>query len=140
MSTRPILAVFTLAAALAAPSASHAEPEKNRAPCFLDGSRIAAVKPHYAKSVLGRAALRRLRGAEVQLVPAAGLSPERLEAHLLRLLQAPRREPLPACLTDVGHVHIESDPLGNASSVQLIARDPDDAEQVFRRVQRLVNE
>jgi hypothetical protein len=140
MSTRSIFAAFAVAAALAAPIAASAEPRADRAPCFLGASRIASVKPFYAKLALGGVALRPLRGAEVQLVPAPGLSPARLGADLERLLQSRRREPLPACLTNVGHVHIESDPLGSASSVQLIARDPNDAEQVFRRAQRLVNE
>jgi hypothetical protein len=140
MSTRQVLAALTLATALAVPNASRAEPPADGAQCFLEDSRVLSVKPYYGKSRFGRADLQPLRGAEVQLVPRIGLSSERLEAELEQLLQSPRREPLPACLTDVGHVHIESDPLGNASSVQLMARDPNAAEQVFRRAQRLVNE
>jgi hypothetical protein len=145
MSIQPIPHAFVLTcavaltAAFAAPDAPGAEPDEP-APCFLDGSRVASVSPYYGKQALGRAVLRPLLGAELELVPAIGLSSQQLEAHLEQLLRAPRRQPLPACLTDVGHVHIESDPLGGAASVQLIARDPDDAEQVFQRVQRLVNE
>jgi hypothetical protein len=140
MSNRQVLAAFTLATAFAVPNASRAEPPAGGAPCFLEDSRVFSVKPFYGKSSRGEAELRPLRGAEVHLVPRIGLSSQRLGAELERLLQSPRREPPPACLTDVGHVHIESDPLGNAASVQLIARDPNDAEQVFRRAQRLVNE
>jgi len=140
MSTRPIFAAFVLAAALAAPTAARAETPADGAPSFFGASRIASVKPYYAKSTLGRAALRPLRGAEVQLVPAPGLSSERLGAQLERLLQFPRKWPPPPWLADVGHVHIESDALGNASAMQLIARDPSDAEQVFRRARRLVDE
>jgi hypothetical protein len=140
MSTRQVLTAFTLATALAVPNASRAEPPAEGAPCFLEDSRVFSVKPLYGKSRLGKAELQSLRGAEVHLVPRIGLSSERLEADLERLLRSPQREPLPACLTDVGHVHIESDPLGSAASVQLIARDPNDAEQVFRRAQRVVNE
>jgi hypothetical protein len=140
MSTHPILFAFAFATALAVPTAARAEPNPDRAQCFLRDERILSVRPYYERSTLGTAIVHPLRGAEVQLAPMVDLSSERLQASLQQLLRSPRREPLLACLADVGHVHIESDPLGSASTVQLIARDPKDAEQVFRRAQRLVNE
>lgn len=138
MSTRQILSALTLATAFAVPHAAQAEPRSDRAACFLEDAHFSSVRPYYGKPALGRATLRPLRGAEVQLAPARQLSSTALEAQLERLLRHPRRGPLPVCLLDVGHVHIESDPLGNAASVQLIARDPSDAEQVYRRAERLV--
>jgi hypothetical protein len=138
MSTHQVRTAFALATALAVPRPSHADPNPDRAPCFLDADRVVSVKPYYGTSGLGRAELQPLRGAEVELAPAIWLSSARLEGQIVRLLQTPRREPLPECLTGVGHIHIESDPLGNASSVRLIARDPNDADRVFRRARRLV--
>ena len=140
MSTHQFLAAIALATAFAVPTVSQAELNPDRAPCFLEETRVLSVKPYYGKSRLGKAELMPLRGAEVRLATGIGLSSDRLRERLQQLLQAQRRGPLPACLIDVGHVHIESDPLGNASTVQLVARDPDDAEKVFRRAQRLVNE
>lgn len=131
---------MALATAFAVPDVSQAELNPGRAPCFLEETRVLSVKPYYGKSRLGRAELLPLRGAEVQLATAIGLSSDRLRDRLQQVLHSQRRGSLPACLIGVGHVHIESDPLGNASTIQLVARDPSDAEKVFRRAQRLVNE
>jgi len=139
MSTPSLLFTLALATALAAPSAARAEPRSGKTPCFLAGGRIERVKPYYGRSTLRDAALRPLRGAEVLLAPATRLSSEHLEERLERLLESRRRAPLPACLQDVGHVHIESDTLGRVASVRLIARDPSDAEDVFHRARRMVN-
>jgi len=139
MSSRPFPFAVAIAATLAIPSLSRADTSVNPSQCFLDDSRLVAVTPYYGKPTLGRATLQTLRGAELQLLPSAGLTAEDLEARLQRLLEAREREPLPRCLNDVGHVHIESNPLGEASSVTLIARDPEQAEQVYRRARLLLD-
>jgi hypothetical protein len=120
------------------PAESHAESMAGRAPCFLeDETRVVSVRPYHGKATLERAALV-LQGAELELLPAPGLTADDLQARLQRVLRARQREPLPVCMVGVGHVHIGSNPMGEASSVTLIARDPKDAEQVFHRAQLLV--
>lgn len=140
MPTRQFPIAIAIVAALAAPGASRAEATPSRASCFLDDSRVLSVLPYYEEPSLGRAGLRSLRGAEVQLAPVSRVTTEYLEEVLQRLLGAPNSAPLPACLLDVGRVHIESTPLGEAASVTLIARDPKDAEQVFLRTRRILDE
>jgi hypothetical protein len=132
---------FTLAliAAFALPHASRAESTSDSARCFLDPQSVYTVKPYYGPPKIRRNSLEPLRGAEVQLVPEVGLSSEMLAARLKRLLRASERGGLPGCLLDVGHVHIGSNPRGDAESVMLIARDPGDAQQVLRRAQWLVD-
>lgn len=139
MSTRQLPFALAVVAALV-PSSSRAETTADHTPCFLDDSRVVAVRPYYGKPTLGKAALQTLLGAEVELMPAMGLTADYLEARVQRLLEAREREPLPACLIDVGHVHIESTPLGEASAVTFIARDRDHAEQVYRRARLLLDE
>ena len=133
---------FAIAVAIAAtlPSVSRADSSASSAACFLEDSRVVAVTPYYGKPTLGGAALQTLRGAELQLLPSTGLTAEHLQARLYRLLDAREREPLPGCLSGVGRVHIESTPLGEASSVTLIAREPEHAERVYRRARRLLDE
>jgi len=140
MSTRQLSSAIIIAAAFAVPVAARADATPNAGHCFLDESRVVAVTPYYGKRTLGAVDLQPLRGAKVQLVPTTGFTAEHLEERLQELLEARQQEPLPTCLVDVGHVHIESTPLGEASSVTLIARDPSDAEQVFRRARHLVGE
>lgn len=140
MSTRQLASAIVVAAAFAVPIVARAEATDSPAQCFLDESRVVAVTPYYGKRALGSAELQPLRGAKVELMPSVRLTAEQLQKRLYELLDASQQEPLPACMADVGHVHIESTPLGEATSVTLIARDPSDAEQVFRRVQRWVDE
>lgn len=139
MSTRQFAIAVAIAATLGVPSVSHAD-TPNSSSCFLDDGRVVAVTPYYGKPKFGGAALQTLRGAQVQLMPTTGLTSEYLEARLQRLLDARQHEPLPGCLIDVGHVHIESTPLGEATSVTLVARDPSQAEKVYRRARLLLDE
>lgn len=139
MSTRQFSFAVAVAATLVVPSVSHAD-SPNAGQCFLDEARLVAVTPYYGKRVLGGTDLQTLRGAELRLQPTAALTTEELEARLHQLLDAREHEPLPGCLIDVGQVHIESTPLGEASSVTLIARDAKQAEQVYRRARLLLHE
>lgn len=121
------------------PSERPAESMAGRAPCFLeDETRVVAVRPYYGKATLERDAMQVLQGAELELLPAAGLTAEDLQARVQQALDARQREPLPVCMVGVGHIHIGSNPMGEASSVTLIAKDPKDAEQVFQRAQQLL--
>jgi hypothetical protein len=138
MSIHQMTSTLALVAALALPHVSHAESTADSAQCFIDPQSVFTVKPYYGRPTISRNSLKPLRGAEVQLVPAVGLSSELLAARLKRLLRASERGHLPGCLLDVGHVHIGSNPMGDAESVMLIARDPGDAQQVLRRAQLLV--
>jgi hypothetical protein len=140
MSTRQLASAIVTAAAFALPIVARAETTSDAAQCFLEESRVVSVKPYYGKLAHGRADLPPLLGAKVELVPSELLSAEQLEERVQQLLEARTRAPLPACLADVGQVHIESGSLGEAASVTFIARDPSNAEQVFRRLQLLVSE
>lgn len=140
MSTRQLASAIVIAAAFAVPIVARAETTSNTSQCFLEDSRVVSVKPYYGKLANGRADLPPLLGAKVELVPSELLTAEQLEERVQQLLDARARTTLPACLTDVGHVHIESGSLGEAASVTFIARDPSNAEQVFRRLQLLVSE
>ena len=131
--------MFSIAATLAVPSVTRAD-TPHAGQCFLGEGRLVAVTPYYGKRTLGGNDLQTLRGAELRLQPTSALTAEYLEARLHRLLDAREREPLPGCLIDVGQVHIESTPLGEASSVTLIARDAKQAEQVYRRARLLLDE
>jgi hypothetical protein len=139
MSIHPMTSTLALVAALASPHISRAESTANSALCFIDRQSVFTVKPHYGPPTISRSSLKPLRGAEVRLVPAVGLSSEMLAARLKRLLRGSERGRLPGCLLDVGHVHIGSNAKGDAESVMLIAREPGDAEQVLRRAQLLVD-
>ncbi|HVZ34710.1 MAG TPA: hypothetical protein VG963_19915, partial [Polyangiaceae bacterium] len=108
--------------------------------CFLEDSRVVSVKPYYGKLAHGRAELPALLGAKVELVPSERLTAEQLEERVQQLLDARAHAPLPACLAEVGQVHIESGALGEAASVTFVARDPSNAAQVFHRLQLLVSE
>lgn len=139
MSIHPMTIMLALVAALAVPRSSHAESPADSARCFIDPQSVFTVKPYYGSPTISRNTLKPLRGAEVQLVPTVNLSSDMLAARLRRLLRGPERGHLPACLLDVGHVHIGSNARGDAESVMLIARDPGDAQQVLRRAQSLVD-
>jgi hypothetical protein len=143
---------MAVAAAVAITGASRAETTKKQAPCvapqtvaqtmagrppcFLGETRVTTVRPYYGSLQPGVAQL--LEGAKLELVPEYGLSAQDLEARVQQALQAGQREPLPACLIDVGRVHIESNAVGDASSVTLIAKDPKDAEQILERANQLL--
>jgi hypothetical protein len=139
MTIHQMTSTLALVAALALPCISRAESTSDSARCFLDPQSVYTVKPYYGRPKIRRNSLEPLRGAEVQLVPEVGLSSEILADRLKRLLRASERGGLPGCLLDVGHVHIGSNPMGDAESVTLIARDPGDAQQVLRRAQWLVD-
>ena len=139
MSSRQLASAIVVAAAFAVPGVARAEATSDAPQCFLEDSRVVSVKPYYGKLAYGRADLPPLLGAKVELVPSELLTAEQLEERVQQLLDARKRAPVPACLTDVGHVHIESGSLGEAASVTFIARDPSNAEQVFRRLQLLVS-
>lgn len=139
MSIHQILSTLALVAALALPHISRAESPADSARCFLDPQSVFTVKPYYGTPTVSRNSLKPLRGAEVLLVPAVGLSSEMLAARVKRLLRASERGRLPGCLLDVGHVHIGSNLKGDAESVMLIAKDPGLAPQVLRRAQSLVD-
>jgi hypothetical protein len=139
MSIHQMLSTLALVAALALPHISRAESTADSAQCFLDPQTVFTVTPYYGQRTISRNSLKPLRGAEVHLVPTFGLSSEMLADRLKRLLRASERGHLPACLLDVGHVHIGSNLKGDAESVRLIARDPGDAQQVLRRAQSMVD-
>lgn len=139
MSIHQRTSTFALVAALALPHLARAESTSDSARCFLDPQSVFTVKPYYGPPKIRRNSLEPLRGAEVRLVPEVGLSSEMLAARLKRVLRASQRGGRPGCLLDVGHVHIGSNPMGDAESVTLIARDPGDAQQVLRRAQLLVD-
>lgn len=138
MSIHQISSALALVAALASAGVARAESSAGSARCFFDPQSVFTVKPYYGPPTLSRSSLKQLRGVEIRLVPAVDLSTEQLAARLKRLLRASNRDHLPACLLDVGHVHIGSNSMGDAESAMLIARDPADAQQVLRRAQSLV--
>jgi hypothetical protein len=140
MPTRLVASAIVVAAAFAIPIVAGAETASNAPQCFLDDSRVVAVKPYYGKLANARDALPPLLGAKVELVPSEMLSTEQLEERVQQLLDARSQTPLPACMAGVGHVYIESGSLGEAASVTFIARDPSKGEQVFRRLQLLAEE
>lgn len=140
MSTRPLASAVFVVAAFAVPIVGRAETKSEAAQCFFEDSRVVSVKPYYGKLPNGRADLPPLLGAKVELAPSDMLTAEQLEERVQQLLDARTQAPLPACLTDVSKVHIESGALGEATFVTFIARDPSNAEQVFRRLQLLVGE
>lgn len=136
MTIHRTLSALALVAALALPRASRAESNADSALCFFDAKSVYTAKPDHGPAT-GMNSLERLRGVEVQLVPAVSLSTEQLIARLKRLLRGTTRELRPVCLLDVGHVHIGSNSMGDAASATLVARDPSDALQVLRRAQGL---
>jgi hypothetical protein len=140
MSTRQLASALVIATALAVPIVALAEAPSDAAQCFLEDSRVISVKPYYGKLPNGRTGLPPLLGGKLELVPSEMLSTQQLEERVQQLLEARAQTPLPACLADVGKVHIESGSLGEATFVTFIARDPSNAEQVFRRLQLLVGE
>ncbi len=101
-----------------------------RPPCFLGEQRIASVRSSYGSSSV--------QGATIELVPEAGVTAQELEARLQQVLDASPRQPLPACLVGVARVHISSTPGGEASSVTLIAKDPNQAERILARARLLM--
>src|SRR3954453_19516270 len=119
---------MAVAAALAIPGASRAQTTKAQAPCiatedspdamagrpacFLEQLRVVSVRPYYGWATM--------QGARLELARELGFTAEDLEARLQQVLQASRREPLPACLVDVGSVHIDANADGEASTVTLI--------------------
>jgi hypothetical protein len=139
MTIHQMTTTLALVAAIALPHISRAESTADSAQCFLDPQSVFTVKPYYGRPTISRNSLKPLRGAEIQLVPEVSLSSEILAARLKRLLRASERARLPGCLLDVGHVHIGSNPKGDAESVMLIARDPGDAQKVLHRAQLLVD-
>ena len=141
MSTCQLTLAMAVAAALVVPIVARAESTSEAPQCFLDDSRVAAVRPYYGKLANSRAGdLPPLLGAKVELVPTERLTAEQLEERVQQLLDARAQTPLPACMADVSQVHIESGSLGEAAFVTFVARDPGKAEQVFHRLQLLVNE
>lgn len=140
MSTRQLACALVIARTCAVPMVAFAEAPANAPQCFLEDSRVVSVKPYYGKLPYGKADLPPLLGAKVELAPSERLTAQQLEERVQQLLDARAQTPLPACLADVGKVHIESGSLGEATFVTFIARDPANAEQVFRRLQLLAGE
>jgi hypothetical protein len=143
MFTRKILAALVLAGTTLAPIASYASyaaPAAARpAPCILREHHITAVTPYRVQGHQGRVAVQELRGATVLVQAEPGLTAEWLQLTLGRhLAEMHGQTGMRDCAFDIKNVQVLVSSAGAGFSVNLIARDSSQAEEVLRRARLLV--
>ena len=140
MFNRKILTALILAGTTFAPMATYAAPPAAKpAPCILREHRITSVTPYRVEAHQGRVAVRELRGATVSVQAEPGLTAEWLQLTLGRHLAAMQAMGgMKDCAFDIKDVQVEVSSSGAGFSVNLIARDSSQAEEVLRRARLLV--
>ncbi len=138
MLNRKFLAAVVLAGATLAPTASFAANPAS-GPCILRERRVASVTPYRIQEYHGRGSMTRLAGAQVFVQAEPGLTPEWLELQLARHIASMHGQgSMRDCVFDVKDVSVKVDSAGTGFAVKIIARDPNQAEEVLRRAQLLV--
>lgn len=137
MLNRKILPVLGLLASFLVPATSFAQ-SPARAPCILREHHLGSVTPYQVEEHVGKATIRRLRGASVFVQAEPGLTAEWLQLTLTRHITAMRGATMADCAFDVDDVTVQVDSAGTGFSVKIVARDSDKAEEVLRRVRLLL--
>jgi hypothetical protein len=139
MLNKSFLVGLVLAATALVPSASFAAGQPERSPCILRSHRITQVAPYKVQKYGGRGVITRLAGAQVYVQAEPGLTAQWLELQLTRHIGEMRGPAaMRNCALDVDGVTVRVGPAGTGFDVKIIARDPDQAEDVLRRARLLL--
>ena len=138
MLNRRILAALILAGAAFAPAMSFAAENADSRPCILKEHRVTSVTPYNIEERMGKATIKRLRGAEVRIQAEPGLTSEWLQLTLARHVVSMRDGAMKDCALDVDDIRVRVSSTGSGFSVKLIANDTRKAGEVLRRAQLLL--
>ena len=135
----PVFAVLFAVAAATVPATSFAGTPPSQ-DCLLREHRITSVTPYRVEERFGKNSIQRLRGAEVFVQAAPGLTGEWLQLTLARHI-AQMRGPaaMPDCAFDVDDVAVRVESGRTGFRVRIVARDTDRAEEVLRRARLLLS-
>lgn len=136
----PILIVLAAVAATSVPGISFAD-KTAATDCPLSEYRITSVTPYRTHMRnTGRIPVQQLRGAEVFVQAAPGLTAEWLQLTLSRHI-AQMRGPagMPDCVFDLDDVTVRVESGGTGFRVQITTRDIDKAQEVLRRARLLLS-
>jgi hypothetical protein len=137
MFTRNMIGAGILALAVLAPATSFAA---SKQPCVLDSYQVTSVAPYRADQPGGKATFNRVQGVEIFVQAQPGLTAEWLRLEVTRYLTRMQRSStrMHDCAFDVSGTRVQVDPAGTGFSVKLIARDPEQAQEVLRRARLLL--
>ena len=138
MSKRTILAALVLAGAALVPATSFAADRTDSRPCILKEHRVTSVTPYNIEERMGRATIKRLRGAEVRIEAEPGLTAEWLQLTLARHIVEMRSATMKDCALDLDDVQVRVASTGTGFSVKLIAPDSKKGADVLRRARMLL--
>ncbi|HET7541638.1 MAG TPA: hypothetical protein VFK05_17310 [Polyangiaceae bacterium] len=140
MSIKKVATVLALSAAtilpgfaLAAPAASQAS-----APCVLKEHRVVKVQPLNVTERYGRGTAERLAGATVFIQAAPGLTAEWLQLTLQRHVLQMAGSNMPNCALGAKDLQVSVVSAGNGFAVKLSSTNADQAKEILRRAQLLV--
>ena len=139
MIIRKTLGTLVFAVATLAPLAAFGASAPAAAPCILLEHRITAVTPYRVDVQRGRGTVQQLRGASVFVQAEPGLTAEWLQLTLGRHLKEMQGAgSMKDCAFDVRDVQVRATSTGNGFAINLIAREPSQAEELLRRARLLI--
>jgi hypothetical protein len=140
MSTRKFISALALAGSVLAPTvAVAAKSPSPHALCILDEYQVTSVRPYRTEEHIGRAAIRKMRGAEVYVQAQPGLTAEWLRLRLARHVADMQRSDMRDCALDLSQVQVDVESSGGGFWVKLSGANTKDAQEILRRAQLLLD-
>jgi hypothetical protein len=140
MKSRAFLPIATLGALLALAPMANADVPKADSPlaCAFEGRQVTHVKPLYEKEQLGKATLKKLRGAIVYVQAERGLTAEWLGLNIQRHVALMRGSAsMPGCPLDFDKLSVTVKPTKTGYAVVLAVKDRAQAAELLERARAI---